>query len=66
MPVSAVNVCAAFRAAKQLRADYLESHGWEKSDDFPDKKQRWVKKFKGRELPLPSGSAFALERSLEQ
>jgi hypothetical protein len=59
--ISETDVRDAFRRAKQKRAVFLDQHGWKPSADFPDRKTRWVKSFKGRELPMSSAGAFALE-----
>lgn len=58
------DVVSAFKNAKAKRAEYLSRHGWTRSTDFPDRRPRWVKTFKGKELPLTSAGAFALERGL--
>ena len=63
--MNAADVVNTFRAAKAKRSQFLASHGWTRSHDFPDRKPRWVKSFKGKELPLTSAGAFALERGLQ-
>lgn len=63
--MTASDVINSFRHAKAKRAEFLARRGWVRSTDFPDNRARWVKTFKGRELPLSAAGAFALERGMQ-
>ncbi|MDD5139406.1 MAG: hypothetical protein PHY43_03980 [Verrucomicrobiales bacterium] len=60
------DVRRSFHQARDKRERFLTEHGWVVIGDFPDRRVRWVKQFGRHEMAMSAGSAFALERTINE